>query len=1079
LGTPNLINLYAVENAIFVVDLISKTRDAGLTWKRLAPYLFTITLDEPCFGSSAPPNIWSFYVGRNQANDTALSYVFYIEVLLNSVLNLYTDSRQTNYVEQLYQAIELAQVPQNSWRINQAIDFMSSVPTNPFAATISFTACGGVFVDGFGVVMAIYNPVIVPSGVTSGGIAPVSLILAGQSLIVTTSTVQATEALFGATLYAQGNVRATGYELYSAHGLLSANSLFGPGLSATSFVFSASPGNYTVILTNTGLGPIGTFWMAWTPPSSPSRGYLPTLPTNLTPPTGWTATITNGPPPTDGYSIQFVASNPSFNMLPQSSLAFSFNSTDLPTTLAGISTIHPPTPVSTSAIYSGVPFSGPSITIELESILDVGIGRMTTAATINADGTILYGAQSRITSSDMIHAAGNSIYQAQGILQSSVVLGSALNATGAIVGAFFALSEWNYAIRITNTGSGHIGTLWLAWVPGQGYLPTMPTGFAPPTGWTATLTNGPPPTDGYSIQFVASNSSFYLTSGNSVVIGFQSADSPSILAGTSSIHPPTPIGTSIIYSGAPFSGVGFPFVVTSTLQASQSIITDTFTLVANANTSHKAKAMIAANIFIQALESAIYSEQEVLNGHSTIQAIAIASHIAQSMIVTKSSCEGNADARLQLFASSSTQATGSVKYVAHQIINATSVVMVIQSDTHNAISVLAVQSNLQAKALDSHEAKSVLAGQCVVLTTATAVHGSKLVLASQSLVHGTGNNAYADASVMTSQCVIHALVKDFHGVSSAIVGQCVVRANALVARNAKSAMLCTGSIQAIWHLTHNAQSAIRATSTIRSTGIATYYGQSVLVSQSTILSIGGLVGVVSQSWDGVASGVGTGSIANWNIPNTSPIAATQILTTNTFPGSVAPISGPNALCFLKQGGTPPSALATFFVMNETSDTNSGNVIVQAYFLVGANDQTIGGGLIARANSFSITQTSGFSFYWLQVHLNSGGGSGLIQINPYSGSALGALIGSSVTFTPTTQIWYLAILNCNGSTFTGSLQNVSSGLWLNSSGTFVSGETAAITGTDTSITGAGFAGLSFTTRASLDEIYTDNWQMTNS
>jgi hypothetical protein len=124
-------------------------------------------------------------------------------------------------------------------------------------------------------------------------------------------------------------------------------------------------------------------------------------------------------------------------------------------------------------------------------------------------------------------------------------------------------ANWDYTINLTDTGTTTIGTFWFSWIPGQGYLPTMPTGFAPPAGWAANLTDGPPPGDGYSIQFVANSTSDFLTPGNSLTFGFVSSDSPTTLAGDSAIHPPTPILTSTIYSGAPFSDGGFQFVVTS------------------------------------------------------------------------------------------------------------------------------------------------------------------------------------------------------------------------------------------------------------------------------------------------------------------------------------------------------------------------------------------------------------------------------------------------------------------------------------------------------------------------------------
>jgi hypothetical protein len=124
-------------------------------------------------------------------------------------------------------------------------------------------------------------------------------------------------------------------------------------------------------------------------------------------------------------------------------------------------------------------------------------------------------------------------------------------------------SNWDYTIELTDTGTTSIGTFWFSWIPGQGYLPTLPSDFTEPTGWAAHLTDGPPPpagSDGYSIQFVASSN--LLEPGQTATFGFTSSDSPTTLAGDSAIHSPTPILTSFIYSGAPFSDSGFQFVVT-------------------------------------------------------------------------------------------------------------------------------------------------------------------------------------------------------------------------------------------------------------------------------------------------------------------------------------------------------------------------------------------------------------------------------------------------------------------------------------------------------------------------------------
>ena len=113
---------------------------------------------------------------------------------------------------------------------------------------------------------------------------------------------------------------------------------------------------YSITLHDTGTTPIGTFWFSWVP----GEGFLASLPSSIESPAGWTDMQTNGPPPGDGYSIQWVASSPASALMPSASLkGFSFESSEAPSSVFGDSVIHPGTPVSTSTVYSGAPLVGP------------------------------------------------------------------------------------------------------------------------------------------------------------------------------------------------------------------------------------------------------------------------------------------------------------------------------------------------------------------------------------------------------------------------------------------------------------------------------------------------------------------------------------------------------------------------------------------------------------------------------------------------------------------------------------------------------------------------------------------------
>ena len=117
--------------------------------------------------------------------------------------------------------------------------------------------------------------------------------------------------------------------------------------------------DYTIKLTNSSASTssIGTFWYAWT--AVPFEDFLATQPISVTPPAGWTDTITNVGA-SDGYAIEFISNGSSDNVQPGSSLDFSFTSADTPASVNGDSVFYPGTPVGTSVAYTGAAFASPS-----------------------------------------------------------------------------------------------------------------------------------------------------------------------------------------------------------------------------------------------------------------------------------------------------------------------------------------------------------------------------------------------------------------------------------------------------------------------------------------------------------------------------------------------------------------------------------------------------------------------------------------------------------------------------------------------------------------------------------------------
>jgi hypothetical protein len=127
-------------------------------------------------------------------------------------------------------------------------------------------------------------------------------------------------------------------------------------------------------------------------------------------------------------------------------------------------------------------------------------------------------------------------------------------------------ADFDYTITLKNSSSStnSIGTFWFAWVPGADFLATSPLSVTNPTGWHDTITHFPnSPTNGYAIQWVSSSPSDNVAIGGSLTFKFTSADTPAQISGDSVFYPGTPVETSFVYSGAPFSDAGFQFAVSS------------------------------------------------------------------------------------------------------------------------------------------------------------------------------------------------------------------------------------------------------------------------------------------------------------------------------------------------------------------------------------------------------------------------------------------------------------------------------------------------------------------------------------
>jgi hypothetical protein len=122
-------------------------------------------------------------------------------------------------------------------------------------------------------------------------------------------------------------------------------------------------------------------------------------------------------------------------------------------------------------------------------------------------------------------------------------------------------ASYRYTIVLKDTGTTPIGTFWFSWVPGKGFLPGPPT-FTSSAQWTGELADGPLPGNGYSILWQATSTLNALQPGQTESFTFTSTVTPAVLLANSTIHPPTPVTTSFVYAGGPFSDPGFEFSAT-------------------------------------------------------------------------------------------------------------------------------------------------------------------------------------------------------------------------------------------------------------------------------------------------------------------------------------------------------------------------------------------------------------------------------------------------------------------------------------------------------------------------------------
>jgi hypothetical protein len=125
--------------------------------------------------------------------------------------------------------------------------------------------------------------------------------------------------------------------------------------------------------------------------------------------------------------------------------------------------------------------------------------------------------------------------------------------------------NFTYDMTLKNASNATvpIGTFWFAWVPGEDFLATSPLSETAPNGWRVNAITHFGSTDGYAIQWVANSAASDVPIGGSLSgFNFTTTDSPASVNGDSPFFPGTPVLTSFVYDGAPFSDAGTEFAPT-------------------------------------------------------------------------------------------------------------------------------------------------------------------------------------------------------------------------------------------------------------------------------------------------------------------------------------------------------------------------------------------------------------------------------------------------------------------------------------------------------------------------------------
>jgi hypothetical protein len=209
-----------------------------------------------------------------------------------------------------------------------------------------------------------------------------------------------------------------------------------------------------------------------------------------------------------------------------------------------------------------------------------------------------------------------------------------------------------------------------------------------------------------------------------------------------------------------------------------------------------------------------------------------------------------------------------------------------------------------------------------------------------------------------------------------------------------------------------------------------------------------------ENWDGVtAPAIPTGWTAD------SPAA-----TTSSLGGGDTPISSPNVVAVGPQGGGAPFRYVTW----GTADSNGGDVSVTANFNADNSSDRLLYSVFARCNASAAVRASSTFYAWECDFVNNNSK----IVKDVAGTVTGLSTIFPISLSP--RVWYQVTFTLQGTSLTLAVQRLSDNKWLNSSGSFQSGQTNAHSITDFSISGAGYAGLALSARS--DTAYADDWTL---